>query len=88
MKRGVFDKALEDIGLFEASHVHWGRKEPNTHIDESISIDNVWATSNLEIKGFKILPFSESVGDHRMMIFDVTSRSILGFLCLIIYTPS
>ena len=43
-----------------------------------IPIDDVWATSNIEIKGFKILPFSESVGDHSTMIFDVTSRSLLG----------
>ena len=43
-----------------------------------IPIDDVWATSNLEINFFKILPFSESVGDHRNMIFDVTSRSLLG----------
>ena len=78
VKRGIFGNALENIGLFEAYHVHWGRKEPNTHIDGSIPIDGAWATSNLEIKGFKTLPFSESVGDHRTMIFDVTSRSLLG----------
>ena len=75
--RGVFGKALEDIGLFKASHVHWGRKKPNTHIYGSIRIDGVWANSNIEIKGFKIIPFSESVGDHRTMIFDVTTRSLL-----------
>ena len=76
--RGIFGKDLENIGLFKASNVHWGRKEPNTHKDGSIPIDCVWATSNLEIKGFKILPFSESMSDHRTMIFYVTSRSLFG----------
>ena len=66
------------LNLMECSHKAWGGAEPNTHIDGSHPIDGVWASRSLEIGGFKMLPFGEGVGDHRTMLFDVSSRSLLG----------
>ena len=55
-----------------------GNGEANTHADGSIPIDDVWASKSLEIGGFKILPFDESVGNHATMIFDVSTHSLIG----------
>ena len=75
---GSFTSKLQEIGLLEISHRCWGDVEPNTFTRGSKPIDGVWASAELEIGGFKILPFSESVGDHRTMIFDVSTRSLIG----------
>ena len=79
---GSLGKALVgqkwDIGLEEISHRAWGDFPPNTYIRGHRPVDGVWASSTLEIVGFKILPFYSSVGDHRGMVFDVTTRSLLG----------
>ena len=78
MTRGPFTISLDNLGLPKVSHKQWVFSEPNTFIDGSIPIDGVCVSKDLELRGLKILPFSESVGDHRTMIFDVTSRSLLG----------
>ena len=66
------------LDLEEISQKVWGGQEINTHIDGSKPIDGVWVSCSLEIGGCLILPFSQSVGDHRSMLFEVTSRSLLG----------
>ena len=79
---GSLGKALTggewDLDVSEVLHRAWGNRPPNTHIRGKIPVDGVWASNSLEIAGFKILPFYSSVGDHRGMVFDVTSRSLLG----------
>ena len=76
---GPFTRQLrEELDLEEISHKAWRGSPPNTHISGSKPIDGVWASRSLEIGGFKILSFSESVGDHRTMIFDVSTRSLIG----------
>ena len=66
------------LDLVEISHRAWEGSEIGTYIDGTKPIDGVWASSGLEIGGFKILSFMEGVRDHRTMIFDVESRSLLG----------
>ena len=75
---GSFTSKLKEIGLLEISHRCWGDEEPNTFTGGSKPIDGVWASVELEIGGFKLLPFSESVGNHCTMIFDVSTRSLIG----------
>ena len=79
---GSLGKALTggkwDLDVSEVSHRAWGNRPPNTHTRGKIPIDGVWASNSLEIAGFKILFFYNSVGDHQRMVFDVTSRSLLG----------
>ena len=67
---GTFTRRLRgELELDEISHRAWRGTPPNTHISGSKPIDGVWASRSLEIGGFKILSFSESVGDHRTMVF-------------------
>ena len=79
---GTIGKMLTEeengLDLVELSHKSWREVEPNTYIDGTRPIDGVWASDSLEIGGFKMLSFGESVGDHRTMIFDVSSRSLIG----------
>ena len=66
------------LEMVEISHKAWDGHKPNTYIDGSKHIDGVWASRCLEIGGFRLLSFGESVGDRRTMIFDVTTRSLIG----------
>ncbi len=66
------------LELVEVSHWSWGGQEPNTYIDGCKLIDEIWALWCLEIGGVKMMPFGESIGNHRTIIFDVPMRSPLG----------
>jgi len=63
---GRFCKALmktdNGLDLEEISHKAWGGKKPNTYIDSSKPIDGVYAPRSLEVSGFKMLSFGESMG--------------------------
>lgn len=76
--KGPFVRRLLSLGLVEATHTSWGNKEPNTHVSGSKPIDVVYHSSDIEIVATKQLSFHESVGDHRSVIIDVTSRSLIG----------
>ena len=70
-----------DVGLDieEMSHQAWDQNhEPNTFADGSKLIDGVWASHSLEIRGFKILSFGESVSNHSTMVFDVSTQCLVG----------
>ena len=41
-------------------------------------IDTVIRSREIEVKGFLMLPFSESVGDHRSMVLQVATLSMVG----------
>ncbi len=69
---------LLSIGLREATHTSWGHNEPNTHVSGSIPIDRVYHSSSLEITSTMMLSFHEGVGNHRTMLVDITTRSLLG----------
>ena len=78
---------LLDLGLLEATHLSWGDKEPNTHINGSKPIDGVYHTSNLEVTSTLMLSFHEGVGNHRTVLVDITARSLLGTEGLRIVRP-
>ena len=67
-----------DVGLKEISHRSWGPSPPHTHINGSIPIDGIFASPELEVSNCLLLSFHESVGDHRSMIVEVSTRSLLG----------
>ena len=68
-----------DLDIEEILHKAWHKNsEPNTFADSLKPIDGVWASRSLEIGGFKILSFGESVGNHITIIFDVSTRSLIG----------
>lgn len=70
---------LREIGLEEATHLQWPEGvEPRTYIQGSGPNDAVYHTPNLEIVSSMQLSFHEGVGDHRTVIVDVSSRSMIG----------
>lgn len=76
--RGPLARRLLSLGLLEATHHYWGEKEPNTHVSGSKPIDAVYHTPDIEITATRQLSFHESVGDHRLVLIDVTTRSLIG----------
>ena len=80
---GSFCKRLASsefgLDIEEIVHRAWDmHSEPNTFADGLKSIDRAWASISLDIGGFKILSFGESVKGHITMILDVTTRSLVG----------
>jgi hypothetical protein len=69
---------LHDEGLVEISSTRWAGVEPPTHSRGSTPIDGIYASQELEIDSVMVLPFHESIGDHRTMIVDITTRSGVG----------
>ena len=69
---------LELLDLEEIPHKAWRGSPPKTHISGSKLIDGVWASRSLEIGSFNILSFSKSVSNHGTVIFDVSTRSLIG----------
>ena len=59
----------------EATNTRWGEEEPRTHIRGSLPIDGVYHTKDLEVTSTVQLSFHESVGDHRNVIADISTRS-------------
>ena len=77
--RGPICRALSNIGMREVTHKYWANGvEPNTHIAGSQSIDGIFTTHDVESTNFLLLPFTESVGDHRTMILEVSTASTIG----------
>ena len=79
--RGKISKRLcsDDIELKECTHHFWpDQLEPNTHIDGSQPIDGIFATPDIDVTNSLLLSFHESVGDHRTMIVEVTTKSAIG----------
>jgi hypothetical protein len=75
-----FYSALQErqTDMEEFSHKCWGLSEPYTHHSGKSPIDGGYKTPELEIVNLAMLNFAESPGDHRSLIFDVSTRSILG----------
>ena len=83
-------RLLEDplLGLVEETSRHWGDSPPNTHVMGSVPIDGVWRTPDIEVNNLIMLPFSHSVGDHRTIILDVTTLSMIGsYQHKVVYPP-
>jgi hypothetical protein len=69
---------LQKEGLVEIFSSRWTGVEPATHSRGSIPIDGIYVSQELEIDSVMALPFHESIGDHRTMIVDITTRSAVG----------
>lgn len=51
---------------------------PHTHLSGSLPIDGIFASSELDVTNLLSLSFHESVGDHRTMVVELSSLSLLG----------
>lgn len=68
----------DGIEIEEASNRYWGRTPPHTFINGTDPIDGVGKSKEVEIVNFAMLPFSQSPGDHRTFIVDISTRSMIG----------
>jgi len=62
----------------EFSHKCWGSEPSRTHARGSGPIDGGYKSSELEILNISMLNFVDSPGDHRSLLLDVSTRSMLG----------
>ena len=75
---GRLPRMLQKEGLVEIFSSRWTGVEPATHSRGSIPIDGIYVSQELEIDSVMALPFHKSIGDHRTMIVDITTRSAVG----------
>ena len=67
------------IDLREITHTFWPPgSEPNTHFRGSLPIDGIYTSPEIDATNFLSLSFHEGVGDHRTMIVDFTTASMIG----------
>jgi hypothetical protein len=70
-------RELDAIGFTPWAHRLHGFI-PNTHVEGSECIEEVWGSYGVEVTGVQILPFHQSIGDHRSFIVDFTTCSTIG----------
>ena len=75
MRRLMEDSMLD---LVEETHRHWEEEPAHTYINGKDPIDCGLRTKDVEITGFLMQPYSRSVGDHRTIILDATTLSMVG----------
>jgi hypothetical protein len=69
---------LKEHNMTEFSHKCWGPKEPYMHHSGTSRFFCGYKTPDIEIVNIAMLNFAESPGDHRSLILDVSTRSLLG----------
>ncbi len=77
---GKFSRKLAEMNLdmHEFSHKCWGPTQPYTHINGTQPIDGGYISSEIEVLNLAMLNFTDSPGNHRLLILDVSTRSLLG----------
>ncbi len=77
---GKFSKRLSAMNpdIYEFLHQCWGPEAPYTHINSSQPIDGGYISPEIEVVNLAILNFRDSPGDHRSLIIDILTRSLLG----------
>jgi hypothetical protein len=67
-----------NVDMEEFSHKCWGPTEPYTHLSGKSPIDGCSKSLEEDIVNLTMLKFAESPGNHRSLLFDVSTRSLLG----------
>ncbi len=75
---GPVAHCLTAMGLTEATHHHWGDKEPHMYIGGVEPIDGVWHTPDLKVLALIQLSFHEEVGNHHTVLVNITKYSAIG----------
>ena len=68
----------DELDLGEVTEPHWDKIEPNTHFDGTNPIDTWWVSNDIKIMGVKMLSFHQSAGDHRTILINASTRSMIG----------
>jgi hypothetical protein len=66
------------MGLREAMHSQWGETELHTYGRGLEPIDAVWYSQDLEVVSTLQLSFHEGVGDHCLVLVDITVQLAIG----------
>jgi hypothetical protein len=77
---GKFSRKLAPMNpdMHEFSHKCWGPVAPYTHINGSQPIDGGYKSPKIEVVNLAMLNFKDSLGDNRSLIFNVSTRFLLG----------
>jgi hypothetical protein len=79
LRNGLYDRIGKGLeGMQEFSHNCWGATPPHTHARGSKPIDGGYISPEVEILNLSMLNFVDSPGDHRSLLLDVSTRSLLG----------
>ncbi len=68
----------QNTDMEEFTHKCWGLKEPYTHHSGKSPINGGYKSPEVEIVNLSMLIFAESPGNHRSLLFDISTRSLLG----------
>ena len=67
-----------DVDIVEVVHNQVPGDGPKTWFCGKESIDGIWASTDLDVIGASYLPFDVELGDHRPVVLDITTQSVLG----------
>ena len=68
----------QTTNMEEFTHNCWGPKEPYTHHSGKNPINGGYKSPEAEIFNLNMLNFAESSSNHRSLLFDFSTRSLLG----------
>jgi hypothetical protein len=68
----------QNIDMEEFTHKCWDPKEPYTHHSGKSPIDGGYKSLEVEIVNLSMLNFAKSPGNHRSLLFNISTRSLLG----------
>jgi hypothetical protein len=75
---GCVARRLLAMGLRKATHSQWGEMELHTYIHGLEPIGAVWHSQDLEVASTLQLSFHKEVGDHRLVLVDITTKSVIS----------
>ena len=79
LSHGKLEKALkEQLNMIDAVKARSNCPGPNTFHTGSKQVDGIWVTQDLDISLACFLPFFFGAGDHRGILIDLYSSSVLG----------
>jgi hypothetical protein len=68
----------QNTNMEEFSHKCWVLKEPYTHHSGKSPIDGGYKSLEVEIVNLSMLNFAESPGNHRSLLLNISTCSLLG----------
>ena len=68
----------DDLQMREVVHSETKGPRPKAWFTRSESIDGIWVSSEIDVIGVSYLPFDGSLGDHQLVMADLTMSSVLG----------
>ena len=70
--------AGDDLQMREVFHSETKRQGPKTWFQGKDPMDGIWVSSDIDIVGVSYLTFGRTLGDHQLVMADLTMSSVLG----------